>query len=419
MSSLEQDTKSGRYRLRFRYGGTAYKRSLKTKDKRHAELVLARVEETIGLLERGRLELPPDADPGTFILTDGKLREKPKAPKVRTLGDLFRIYRERLPEGAKEPTTLKTEETYIGHLLRHLGTSKAVRTVTASDLQGYVERRLQDRYREKPIRPDTVKKEVATFRLVWNWGVTQGFVAGPAPVRGIVYPKTDQKPPFMTSDEIGRIINRGGLTPEQEAELWSTLFLTKSEIQKLLDNVKGKARHDFICPMIVFAAHTGARRSELLRSRIDDFDFAARSVLVREKKRSHEKSLTYRRVPMTDLLLKTMTEWFDQHPGGPYTICADLPARRGKSRESHAPLTRSEAHDHFKRTLRGSRWGKIRGFHVLRHSFCSNLAAAGVDERLIQEWMGHMSEETSRRYRHLFPDQQQRAIDSVFGGNGK
>ena len=171
--------------------------------------------------------------------------------------------------------------------------------------------------------------------------------------------------------------------------------------------------------MVVFAAHTGARRSEILRSRIDDFDFAAESVLIREKKRSHEKSLTYRRVPMTDLLIETMTEWFEHHPGGPHAICAELRMRRGKRREAYVPLTRTEARDHFKRTLRGSKWEKIRGFHVLRHSFCSNLAAGGVDDRIIREWMGHMSEETARRYRHLFPDQQRRAIDSVFGGNGK
>ena len=31
--------------------------------------------------------------------------------------------------------------------------------------------------------------------------------------------------------------------------------------------------------------------------------------------------------------------------------------------------TRTEAHDHFKRTLAKSRWDKIRGYHVFRHSF--------------------------------------------------
>ena len=83
------------------------------------------------------------------------------------------------------------------------------------------------------------------------------------------------------------------------------------------------------------------------------------------------------------------------------------------------PLTRSEAHDHFKRTLANSKWAKLRGFHVFRHSFASNLAAAGVDQRIIDKWMGHQTEEMRKRYQHLFPDQQRQAIDSVFGGKGK
>ena len=105
--------------------------------------------------------------------------------------------------------------------------------------------------------------------------------------------------------------------------------------------------------------------------------------------------------------------------GGQYTICQKLETVRGKRRETYVPLTRSEAHDHFKRTLRGSKWEKIKGFHVFRHSFASNLAAAGVDQRIIDEWMGHQTEEMRRRYRHLFPDQQREAINLVFGGNGK
>ena len=91
----------------------------------------------------------------------------------------------------------------------------------------------------------------------------------------------------------------------------------------------------------------------------------------------------------------------------------------GKTRTEFVPLTASEATHFFKETLAGSKWDKIRGFHTFRHSFASNLAAGNTDQRLIDEWMGHQTEEMRKRYRHLFPDQQRKAIDSVFGGNGK
>ena len=106
MASLELDKASGRYRVRFRHAGGAFKRSLKTSDRREAKAVLGRVEETIRLLERGRLDLPSDSDPGLFILSDGKLNGKAVAPKGYSLAGLVRLYLQSLPEGAKAHSTL-------------------------------------------------------------------------------------------------------------------------------------------------------------------------------------------------------------------------------------------------------------------------------------------------------------------------
>jgi hypothetical protein len=38
----------------------------------------------------------------------------------------------------------------------------------------------------------------------------------------------------------------------------------------------------------------------------------------------------------------------------------------------------NEATDHFNRTLAGSKWEVVLGFHIFRHSLASNAAAAGV-----------------------------------------
>jgi hypothetical protein len=51
MASLELDPASGRYRVRFRYEGQAFKRSLRTKHQRVALATLGQVEETLRLLE--------------------------------------------------------------------------------------------------------------------------------------------------------------------------------------------------------------------------------------------------------------------------------------------------------------------------------------------------------------------------------
>jgi integrase len=42
----------------------------------------------------------------------------------------------------------------------------------------------------------------------------------------------------------------------------------------------------------------------------------------------------------------------------------------------------------------------------------TNLAARGVDQRIIDEWMGHQTEATRKRYRHLFPKDRRMEIAS-------
>ncbi|HEV3164370.1 MAG TPA: tyrosine-type recombinase/integrase [Isosphaeraceae bacterium] len=79
------------------------------------------------------------------------------------------------------------------------------------------------------------------------------------------------------------------------------------------------------------------------------------------------------------------------------------------------PLTEHEAHDHFKRTLAGTEWATLRGYHVLRHSFISALASAAVDQRIIDDFVGHQTDDQRRRYRHLYPSVTKNAIKGVFG----
>ena len=86
------------------------------------------------------------------------------------------------------------------------------------------------------------RRKLTTFRLVWNWAVEQGYLKGPAPVKGVKFPKGDESLPFMTFDEIRRIIDRGGLSPEKEGRLWDCLFLTKTEVEDVLEHVRTVGR---------------------------------------------------------------------------------------------------------------------------------------------------------------------------------
>ena len=162
--------------------------------------------------------------------------------------------------------------------------------------------------------------------------------------------------------------------------------------------------------MFVFVAYTGARRSEMMRATIDDFDLKNGTVLIRERKRSRSRSTTYRRVELPSRCISVMKDWFADHPGGQYAFCQNFGDYEGAPEK---PLTADQARIQFRKTLRNTKWSVIRGFHVFRHSYASNLATKQVDQRIIDKHMGHQTEEMRQRYQHLSPDSCKRAVESL------
>lgn len=314
-----------------------------------------------------------------------------------------------------EANSLQTVAMHLRHFERTVGERFTIRSLALSDLQRHVTERARKRYRGRPLSPVTLRKEVASLRAAWNWGTVAGVTSGPFPSRGLVYPKGDQKPPFRTMQEIERDLATGSFSDAEIAERWECLYLRKKEIEQLLDFVSKNAAHDWIYPLVCTAAYTGARRSELLRAQVSDVDLIANTMLIREKKRSRSQR-TSRHVALTPALQNALKDWLTKHRGGRQLFCFAGQVARSKKRiraihqlvgkfpasattragTQLAPaiaeslsVTRDEAHDHFKRTLAGSKWAVLRGFHVLRHSFISCLASGGVDQRIIDDFVGH------------------------------
>lgn len=395
-----------KFRIKFRHGGRSHQVALKTDDESEARGSLARLEENLRLLERGRIDPPAGANLGLFLLTDGRVTgKKVVAPPEPTLAELFEHYAKNLTAGSKEANTRKCESIHMRHLERLLGGKTPVARVTTAVVQGYVDRRAAEKYRGRPIKPQTIKKEVATLLTVWNWAARRDHVPAPCSTKGVTFPKEREKPLFRTYDQVTAIVARGGLSKTEVRELWDGLFLGKDEVAEVLAHVREQAPSDWLYPFVVAAAHTGARRSELLRARVEDFDFQNRVVTLREKKKSKVRE-TLRTVDMTPLVEHVMREYFaGGHPGGVYAFCI----------EANTPICDGTSRKAFRGVFRTSKWKVLRGYHVFRHSFASNLAAAGVDEHVIAALMGHLTPEMRARYRHLFPQQRRSAVASVYG----
>ncbi|HQZ67334.1 MAG TPA: tyrosine-type recombinase/integrase [Planctomycetaceae bacterium] len=411
MASVSVDPVSNQFHIRFRFAGQAFKRSLKTANLREATAALARVEETLSLLQRGVLELPADADPATFLLSAGKTKQRPqKAEKALTLGQLIDFYLKSLPEQAKEKTTLKTEATHIKHFRARLPMSKLVDSLTTNDVQQFINLESRRKIGTKFISPDTIKRHMDTLKCILNWAVKQELVKQVPTLSNLVFGKRDEKLPFMMRAEIEAIIARGGIEPEKIKQLWDSLYLNINEVQEVLELVGKRARYPFLYPMFVFVAYTGVRRSEMMRATIDDFDLENGTVLIRERKRSRSRSTTYRRVELPSRCISVMKEWFADHPGGQYAFCQNFGDLEGAPEK---PLTADQARIQFRKTLKNTKWSVIRGFHVFRHSYASNLATKQVDQRIIDKHMGHQTEEMRQRYQHLSPDSCKRAVESL------
>ncbi|MAT73487.1 MAG: hypothetical protein CMJ58_28730 [Planctomycetaceae bacterium] len=414
MAWLEQRP-SGAYHIVFRLDGTRFSRSLKTKSHKEALARRLRVEENLKLIETGRLSAPADADLVTFLLSDGKLNHLPAPQKRIRLGKLFQAYEDSLPVGALEANSLRIAAIHMRHVARTLGKNLSLRETSTEHLQRHVNIRAEEPGKfGRTVSATTIRKELATFRAIWNWAVEHDYVSTPFPSRGVRYPKHDEKPPFRTRDEIFRLLNVNSADGCSHDELWQGLYLTADDLAAVLDTVREKPRYEFLYPMTAMAAYTGARLSELCRSQACDIDMQQGSILIREKKRQKGRR-TYRHVPIADPLRDVLGRWLQQRSSSQYTFPSEWKvSRTRKAREEQGAVSPEEARHHLDQALAKTPWSMIPGWHVFRHSFISICASKGIDQRMIDDWVGHQTDEQRKRYRHLFPEVQRQALQSVF-----
>lgn len=410
MASLRK-TKTGNFILCFRFAGQQYQRALKTKDRQAAEATQKRVEYTIFQLGQGTVAIPEGVDPGDFLVTGTTTPAQAKpAEKPPCFGELIELYLQ-AHKGQKAPASLKTERTHLTNLQQCLGerASLPLPQVNKADLETALSLRCEQ------VSPTTVMKERQTLVCFFKWAASRDFLQGrPSPAENLcAFQEHREKLRFRTLEEIEAALARGGLSEEEVEQYWACLYLTQAEIGEVLAVFQTKARHDFVYPMVALAAFTGMRRGEILRLRWSDVNFEAGLITARSRKQSRQVAETARDIPMHAELRRVLESYQQRRTRGQFVVC---------KADSEQPLSKDQAWDHFRRTLVKTRWertmpsGKqkvVIGFHTFRHSFASNLAVSGVDQRLIDSLLGHQTEEMRKRYQHLLPSSRQAAVETL------
>ena len=170
------ENRNGKYRIKFRFEGRQYARSLKTSSQQKADLAKGQIERNLELVSLGLLQVPEDCDVFDFFLT-GKVEEKPaaeaRAKANRKKGNaglsierLFKIYFDAFLKESIEENSYGMLQTHRNNLERILGKRTKVATFGTGDIQKYVDKRAKEPGRRGKVKPVTIRKEVTTLGSV-------------------------------------------------------------------------------------------------------------------------------------------------------------------------------------------------------------------------------------------------------------
>jgi len=190
-------------------------------------------------------------------------------------------------------------------------------------------------------------------------------------------------------------------------------FLTRPEVDALLaapDPQTWSGRRDHA--LILLAAQTGLRLSELIGLRQQDLDLGSGAHV-----RVIGKGRKERCTPLSKSSRAVLAAWLREPPRAPEQPV--FPNARGGPLSAHGVHYLLAKHVAAATAVCPSLKHKRVSPHVLRHTTAMDLLQAGVEQAVIALWLGHESIETTQIYLDADLELKQRVLDTVTPPQGR
>ena len=181
----------------------------------------------------------------------------------------------------------------------------------------------------------------------------------------------------------------GIVRPAPEKKL--PVILSRAEVRQILGCIR-LPRYQ-VCLTTIYSC--GLRLQEGTNLHVADIDSARMMIHVR-----HGKGAKDRYVPLPERTLQLLRQYWKQHHNPVLLFPAEGRDHLDLAQATE-PMSKSSVQDAFHAALKESGNHKRASVHTLRHSWATHLLEAGVNLRLIQEWLGHSSPATTSVYTHL------------------
>ena len=179
--------------------------------------------------------------------------------------------------------------------------------------------------------------------------------------------------------------------------------LSVDEVRRLIAAVRTPHHRTFFWTVYSL----GLRLEEGLHLQVGDIDGARMVVHVRRGKGAKD-----RYVPLPGRTLTALREYWATHRH-PTWLFPDRGRDGRRAAAADHPMTRSSVQKAMSRVVHELGFKKAVSVHTLRHSYATHLLEAGVNLRLIQQYLGHSSLGTTMVYLHLTTASQEQAVARI------